>query len=220
MFQWSIEENFRKACPDFCGIALESVVVNTQYDEALWREIASFEQTFREEFQLGDINERHAVRANRMAYKATGKDPNRYRPSAESLCRRVLRGLPLYQISTVVDLINLLSLKTGYSIGGFDAAKIVGDRLTLGIGREGEPYEGIGRGALNIAGMPVYRDASGGIATPTSDHERTKISDDTTRLLMIINAYDGQAYGMQAISEAVRLLRCYASAEVIQITFF
>ena len=35
----------------------------------------------------------------------------------------------------------------------------------LGIGKSGEPYEGIGRGELNIEGMPVYRDAMGGIST-------------------------------------------------------
>ena len=65
-------------------------------------------------------------------------------------------------------------LSKDYSIGGFDADKFVGDTLTLGVGRAGEPYEGIGRGLLNIEGLPVYRDAEGGVGTPTSDNERTK----------------------------------------------
>ena len=65
--------------------------------------------------------------------------------------------------------------------------------LSLGAGREGEPFEAIGRGILNIAHMPVYRDAIGGIGTPTSDNERTKIDLDTRRLLMCINIYgDGR----------------------------
>ena len=34
-----------------------------------------------------------------------------------------MRGIPLYQIDTLVDLINLVSLRTGHSIGGFDADK-------------------------------------------------------------------------------------------------
>lgn len=76
-----------------------------------------------------------------------------------SLCRRLLRGLSLYQIDTLVDLINLASINSGHSIGGFDRDKIQGDKLVLGIGKAGEPYEGIGRGELNIEGMPVYRDA-------------------------------------------------------------
>ena len=67
----------------------------------------------------------------------------------------------------------------------------MGDTLTLGIGREGEPYEGIGRGIINIAGLPVYRDAKGGVGTPTSDHERTKMTLGTTHLVVLINGYDG-----------------------------
>ena len=77
-------------------------------------------------------------------------------------------------------------MKYGYSIGAFDADKFVGDILTLGIGREGEPYEGIGRGMINIAGLPVYRDAIGGVGTPTSDNERTKVSLETTNLLVLL----------------------------------
>ena len=103
----------------------------------------------------------------------------------------MLQGKELYQIDTLVDLVNLASIAFGYSIGGFDADKFVGDTLTLGVGREGEPYEGIGRGVINIAGLPVYRDAEGGVGTPTSDHERTKMTLGTTHLVVLINGYDG-----------------------------
>ena len=68
----------------------------------------------------------------------------------------------------------------------------MGDTLTLGVGKEGEPYEGIGRGMINIHGLPVYRDAEGGVGTPTSDHERTKITISTRHLVVLINGYDGQ----------------------------
>ena len=107
---------------------------------------------------MEDIKLQPAIAATREAYKRCGKDPGRYRPSAEALRRRLMRGIPLYQIDTLVDLINLVSLRTGYSIGGFDADKIQGKTLELGIGKSGEPFEGIGRGILNIEGLPVYRD--------------------------------------------------------------
>ena len=123
--------------------------------------------------------------------------------------RRILRELPLYKVDTLVDLINLVSIRSGYSIGGFDADKIAGGSLVLGVGREGEIYHGIGRGELNIAGLPVYRDAVGGVGTPTSDEERTKIGLDTTHLLMIINGYSGlEAAGKYAVG----LLSKYVSA--------
>ena len=126
----------------------------------------------------------------------------------------------MYQIDTLVDLINVVSIQSGYSIGGFDANKIQGETLVLGIGKAGESYEGIGRGELNIEGMPVYRDAVGGIGTPTSDHERTKLGLETTHLLSIINGYSGKNGLMDAADFMVRLLKEYASAEnVIVIEF-
>jgi hypothetical protein len=89
---------------------------------------------------------------------------------------------------------------------------IAGGSLVLGVGREGEIYHGIGRGELNIAGLPVYRDAVGGVGTPTSDEERTKIGLDTTHLLMIINGYSGLE-GLEAAGKyAVGLLSKYVSA--------
>ena len=125
----------------------------------------------------------------------------------------MLQGRGLYKVDTLVDLINLASIRFGYSIGGFDAEKFVGDTLTLGIGREGEPYEGIGRGQLNIAGLPVYRDAEGGVGTPTSDHERTKITLATRQLVVLINGYDGNRDRVAENAEYIcRLLGKYCQS--------
>ena len=135
--------------------------------------------------------------------------------------RRLLRGLELYQIDTLVDLINLVSLRTGYSIGGFDADKIQGTDLCLGIGRAEEPFEGIGRGVLNIEGLPVFRDAVGGIGTPTSDNERTKMDVGTRHILAIINGYDGDTTRLQQTAEMTQeLLRKYASSDGGNIHYF
>ena len=126
----------------------------------------------------------------------------------------MLQGKALYQIDTLVDLINLASIAYGYSIGGFDADKFIGPTLTLGIGREGEPYEGIGRGMLNIAGLPVYRDAQGGVGTPTSDNERTKITITTRRLLVLINGYDGNEQRVVENAHFIQeLIRRYAQSD-------
>ena len=93
--------------------------------------------------------------------------------------------------------------------------------LFLGIGREDEPYEGIGRGPLNIAGLPVYRDALGGIGTPTSDHERTKLTLRTTHLLAIVNGYDGNRQGTTACATYLQqLLRSYAASDGGQLIQF
>lgn len=212
MIQITLSEDILAACPDLHVLAIACRVRNTESDLRLWDEITQEEETVRQTMKLEEVNKWLPIRATRQAYKKLGKDPNRYRPSAEALRRRILRGLPLYRIDTLVDLINLVSIRSGYSIGGFDAMKIQGDRLVLGVGREGEVYRGIGRGELNIAGLPVYRDDIGGIGTPTSDEERTKIDMETTSLLMIINGYSGENGLMEAGRYAAERLRKYNEA--------
>lgn len=186
-----VSKEIEQVCPTFVGACVEAKVVNTPYSEDLWKEIRALCETYRQTLTTETLKEMTSIAATRRVYKACGKDPSRYRPASEALIRRTLQGKELYQIDTLVDLINLASIAYGYSIGGFDADKFKGDTLTLGIGREGEPYEGIGRGMINIQGLPVYRDAEGGVGTPTSDNERTKIELSTTHLMVLINGYDG-----------------------------
>ena len=186
-----VSKEIEQVCPTFVGACVEAEVVNTPYCEALWKEIEELGNHYKATLTTETLKEMSSIAATRSVYRACGKDPSRYRPASEALIRRILQGKTLYQIDTLVDLINLASIAYGYSIGGFDADKFMGDTLTLGIGREGEPYEGIGRGLINIHGLPVYRDAIGGVGTPTSDNERTKIDLSTRHLMVLINGYDG-----------------------------
>ncbi len=215
----SIEDTVRRAAPGLKVVALEADVTNPETSPELWRLIERAAADIAAVTDMGDINKRPGIRATREAYKALGKEPNRYRPSAEALCRRVVKGLGLYRIDTLVDLINLVSLQSGYSIGGFDLDKIEGDSLSLGVGREGEPFEAIGRGQLNIASMPVYRDSVGGIGTPTSDNERTKLTPETRRLLMCVNIYGEEMPVDETVNLITDLLGRFASATNITIKY-
>lgn len=209
-----VSEEISQVCPDFVGACVDAMVVNTPYSAELWQEIESSCHQFRHELTTESLKEITSIAATRRIYKACGKDPSRYRPASEALIRRVLQGKELYQLNTLVDLVNLASIAYGYSIGGFDADKFEGDTLTLGIGREGEPYEGIGRGMLNIQGLPVYRDAKGGVGTPTSDNERTKITEDTRHLVVLINGYDGNEQRVRENAEYIQtLLRKYCQSD-------
>lgn len=200
-------------CLEFVGACITANISNTQYSADLWSEIDTLGAEYRATLTTESLKDMTSIQATRRIYKLCGKDPSRYRPSGEALVRRVLQGKGLYQVDTLVDLINLASMKYGYSIGAFDADKFSGDTLTLGIGKEGEPYEGIGRGMINIAGLPVYRDAIGGVGTPTSDHERTKVSLSTTRLLVLVNGYDGSEQGVTDTAEyIIKLLNKYCAA--------
>lgn len=191
MMKITVSEEIEHVCPCFVGACVEAHVQNSAFSDALWKDIAVLVEWMKENYSVDTIKQWSAIEATRVVYRRCGKDPSRYRPASEALIRRTLQGKELYQINTLVDLVNLASMKFGYSIGGFDADKFEGTTLTLGIGKAGEPYEGIGRGQLNIEGLPVYRDAQGGVGTPTSDHERTKITMNTTHLAVLINGYDG-----------------------------
>ena len=208
-------------CPTFVGAAVEAQVTNSSYCEALWDEIHALENKYRQELTTESLKQLPGIAATRSVYKACGKDPSRYRPASEQLIRRMLQGKELYQIDTLVDLVNLASIAFGYSIGGFDADKFVGDTLTLGVGREEEPYEGIGRGPINIAGLPVYRDAEGGVGTPTSDHERTKMTLGTTHLVVLIIGYDGNEERVIANAKFIQeLLRKYCQSDGGSVTVY
>jgi len=210
----NVSQEIESVCPEFVGACVEAQVVNTPYCEELWQEIEALGERFLSELTTESLKDMTSIAATRRVYKACGKDPSRYRPASEALIRRMLQGKELYQRDTLVDLVNLASIAYGYSIGGFDADKFVGNTLTLGIGREGEPYEGIGRGLLNICGLPVYRDAEGGVGTPTSDNERTKMTLDTRHLVVLINGYDGNEQRVRENAEYIQqLLRKYCQSD-------
>lgn len=214
----SISEELKEKCPELVLGEIFCDVENTEYNEGLWEEIQKVTLEIRSTLTFEKIKEQPVIKATREAYKKTGKDPNRYRPSSESLCRRIVKGNDLYQINTLVDVVNLVSLKFGYSIGGFDLDKIQGD-VVLGIGRKDEPYEGIGRGKLNIEGLPVQRDEIGGIGTPTSDEVRTAIDLKTKRFYMNINGYNGKNGLNNAMEYSIELLEKYLNATNIK-SFF
>ena len=216
-----VSKEIETVCPRFVGACVEARVVNTPYCQELWQEIEALGEKYRRELTTESLKEMTSIAATRSVYRACGKDPSRYRPASEALIRRMLQGKTLYQRDTLVDLVNLASIAYGYSIGGFDADKFVGDTLTLGVGRAGEPYEGIGRGLMNIEGLPVYRDAEGGVGTPTSDHERTKMTIDTRHLVVLINGYDGDEQRVRQNAEFIQqLVRRYCQSDGGQYTVY
>jgi len=131
------------------------------------------------------------ILATRAAYKALGKDPARYRGSAEALLRRVIAGKGLPRINAVVDIINLVSVESRLSIGLYDLAHVSGD-IVFRAGRVGETYKGIGKYDLNLEGLPVFCDALGPHGSPTSDSERTMVTSETKNVLAVIISFGGK----------------------------
>lgn len=220
MINIHIDERILAACPETRIGLISATVVNRPTNDALWAEIEAAASDIAQRYELLEINQRPAIAATRHLYKALGKDPSRYRVSSEALCRRIIRGLGIYRLTTLIDVVNLVSIKSGYAISGLDRDRIEGDLLTMGVGTASDVYHGIGRGILNIEGMPVYRDAAGPIATPTSDEERTKFTEQTVKAQININAFGLEMPVDEAVDWMADLLIKYAQATNIETAIY
>jgi DNA/RNA-binding domain of Phe-tRNA-synthetase-like protein len=152
------------------------------------------------------------VTATRAGYKALGKDPARYRGSAEALLRRIVAGKGLPQINAVVDVINLLSVESRLPVGLYDMAHVDGD-IVFRAGRAGETYKGIGKYDLNLEGLPLFADASGPHGSATSDSERTMVTPATKEVLAVIVSFGGVENLDRWTQRLAALLKQYAAGQ-------
>lgn len=215
MVNITVLDELKLKVPDVKLSCIECDVYVMETNDVLWDEIRHKIHELATSLKTEEISKIPAIAASRKAYKACGKDPARYRLSAEALLRRVVKGKKLYQVNNVVDTLNLVSISTGFSIGGYDVDKISGN-VTFGIGTAKEPYSGIGRGDLNIEFLPAFRDEKGAFGTPTSDAERTAVTEDTKRFLMVIIDFGGGDLS-SATELASEKLKRYAFAKNLKI---
>jgi len=210
------DPKIKQCCPQMRVALLEADVQILVEVPELWglmqREAAELSAKLKTE----DINKIATIAAARQAYKALGKDPSRYRPSAEALLRRIVSGKGLYTVNNVVNLINLISFRSGFSIGGYDAAAIIGD-IGMSYGRADDLYEALGRGLLNIEDLPVLRDETGAFGCPTSDSERTGIRTDTLRCLWVFFDFEADASLQNTMEIAATLMQKFASGKNIAV---
>jgi DNA/RNA-binding domain of Phe-tRNA-synthetase-like protein len=123
----------------------------------------------------------------RRLYRTVGMEPTRYRPSSEALLRRVLKGNGLYSLDPVVDTGNLFSLETGLPLGLYDLSHINGS-VEIRLGLDGESYQGIGKGIINVGGRLCLADEQGPFGSPTSDSDRCRIRENTSAILYLLYA--------------------------------
>lgn len=151
------------------------------------------------------------IKDARDFYRRARKEPGRYRSSSEQLLRRVAGGKGLYFINNVVDINNLISIRSHFSVGSYDLGRLT-PPLSFTIGAAGAAYQGIGKGSINLESLPIFEDANGPFGSPTSDSERALITTETKELLMIIISFSG-VYGLDKIlDDSVGYLERFARA--------
>lgn len=211
-----IDEEMKKLWPATRVGCLQYRVKVEKKNEELWEYLKKdiFRKTKDEIFDYG-VNEIPNIKESRAAYKAFGKDPSRYRVSSEALIRRIGQGKGLYEVNTVVDVNNLISIESGFSAGSYDVEKL-GDRLVFRIGKKGETYQGIGKDEVNIEALPVLSDEEGVIGSSTSDSRRAMITEDAREVLTLIYSFSDNQDLEKAMESGKKYLEAYAKAEDIQ----
>ena len=176
----------------------------------LLQEIDDFSKKLQDTIQkVPDIPKREQIAVTRRAYRAFGKEPSRYRSSAEAMCRRIVQGKGLYHINNLVDCGNLFSIKTGYSLGIYDAEK-VGEKLIWRVAPEGTCYKGIGKDEINVEFLPVLEDEKGPFGNPTSDSVRTRVTEETREILAVVFGFAETTGGIETeVTELFEMFQKY-----------
>lgn len=204
----TIDNQIKTITPKFnIGVITGEVVVKE--NNQLSSIVDSIEKEISSSIEIKEVVNLNIIKQARDAYKAYGKDPSRYRLAVESLYRRLAKGNKLYRINNVVDIGNILSIKTRKSTAVLDSKMIKGNIL-IRLGNELDDYYGIGRGKINVQNIPVYQDDLGPFGSTTSDTERTMITRETTHVLIFIISFTGQDDLHKDINEAISLYEAYA----------
>jgi DNA/RNA-binding domain of Phe-tRNA-synthetase-like protein len=164
-------------------LVLEGVTVR-EADESLAAEIEAEAARRRQAHAGRPSGSVPGVEEARRLYKAIGLDPTKTRPSNESLLRRVLRGDPFPRVNTLVDALNLSSLREQLPFGLYDLDRVEGPVEAV-LGGPGEGYEGIRKGPVSLEGKLALRDERGPFGNPSSDSARTQVRPETRRALVV-----------------------------------
>ena len=156
------------------------------------------------------------IKGSRAAYKAFGRNPGRYRVSSEALIRRVRRGDELYHINSVVDVNNLISVKSGLSVGSYDLGQVHG-AIKLRKADHSEGYTGIGKDFLDMENMLVLADDVGIFGSSMSDSTRAMVTDSATDILVVIYCFEDDIDLDALLREAVSAFGRFAGAEDVEL---
>lgn len=214
MLSVKISKELKQLCPGIRLGIIQSVIEYQKENNLLWQEIEEITRHIRNTFDLNQIANLPVIHHTRQAYLSIGKEPARYRCSAESLLRRIVKGKELYQISNVVDIINFISLFYYFSIGCYDVKQLI-EPIIFDIGQKGDIYHAIGRGILNIENLPVFRDKISPFGSPTSDSMRSMITEKTREIIIMIIDFYGKDSLDESLDKTCLCLKKFAGAKEI-----
>lgn len=162
-----------------------------EYEKETFKEIRS-------QMTLEDAKDDPIFRSYRNLYWTFGMDPTKLRVSSEAVSRRILKGLNLWRISDIVDIVNLASAYHKIPIGLIDASKLRGD-LVIRTAFNGEMFQRIGGKIIMCGGREIVVADEQKIVCfgyATHDSQRTMITKDSSRVFVLL-------YGSEIVTKNV-----------------
>lgn len=216
MIEVKISEKIKEVCPNIVLGCIKASVKVESSSESLLKEINEYCENLTNKISLEDIANLPRIKDARDVYKKLGKAPSKYRVSSEALMRRILQKKGIYKINNIVDINNLISLKSNFSVGSYNV-KNIQSPIYLTVGEEGEKYKGIGKYLINIENLPVLSDSISTFGSPTSDSERAMITNDANEIIMCIYSFSGKDEVISYLNYGKELLEKYGNAKNISI---
>jgi DNA/RNA-binding domain of Phe-tRNA-synthetase-like protein len=210
-----ISEKIHEICKDASLGVLRYNVEVTKSSKELIKEFDKIILETRNKYALDTIVDNKHIKSTRVAYKTLGKNPSRYRNASEAMLRRVVKGNDLYRINSVVDINNIISISSGYSIGSYDLNQLKED-IFLKKAEEGNSYPGIGKDNVNIEYLPTLYDSDGAFGNPTSDSKRAMVELKSQEIISIIYSFDGKDDLNEWMEKFSILLKKYAGVSEIE----
>lgn len=219
---FSIETNVKKKYPSVSiGFAIIKNVRIKKEDKELNRTVQQFvnSQSYLTNEIISSFPE---VLSYRRLYKEMGVDWHSRRPSPEALLRRISQKKELYRVNTCVDAYNIVVMKNKVSVGAFDLNQIEfptilkfpnnTDRILLLGDNEPTSYK-----PTELA----YFDSKGGynIDFNYRDAQRTKVTEDTTNLLINVDGiYDVTRIMVeQTLQETIQIIQSFCGGTLEKI---
>ena len=183
----TIDSSISSTIPDFkIGFIQYHHIEVGSSPQMLKGRLQLFQESIFFDLQDKNVTEIGGIAQWRDIFKKTGKDPNRYRHSAEALYRRVKKQNYLNSINSAIDLNNFFSLQYEVPIGIYDTAKLKGDTIQLKIGADGETYIGLNGRENSIENLIVSSDRDGPFGSPFVDSDRAPVGEGTKDAVQII----------------------------------
>lgn len=216
MIEVKISDKIKEVCPNITLGCIQASVKVKGSSEDLLKEIDEYCEELTKKMSLEDIASLPRIKDAREVYKKLGKAPSKYRVSSEALMRRALQKKGIYKINNIVEINNLISLKSDFSVGSYNVENIQSP-ICLTVGEEGEKYKGIGKELINIENLPVLSDSISTFGSPTSDSERAMITNEVNEIIMCIYSFSGKDEVESYLNYAKELLEKYGDAKNISI---